>query len=102
MTSTFIIPRLRNNIGTETELHHSAIDHVECTIGSRFRAPKLRFIVTYGKVMGIRPIPLSHRQHGGDEQLENAIQVFEEAGITVVPADDTDDEVTQTNNESNL
>ncbi|MFC6964486.1 hypothetical protein [Halocatena marina] len=39
----------------------------------------------------MRPVPLAYRQLG-EQQLAEAKQTFEDAGITVVPADDTDDD----------
>lgn len=86
-----ILPKLRNNIGTAAEIRRTAIDWVEYTTGSRLFAPKLRIIVTDGEVTGVRPVPLSFRQLG-EQQLEEAIQAFEKAGISIVPADDTTDE----------
>lgn len=50
--------------------------------------PKLRIIVTDGEKTGAHPIPLSHRQVGGDQELEDAIKTFEDAGIIIVPTDE--------------
>lgn len=81
-----ILPRLRNTIATETDLPRSVVDRVEYTTGSRLRAPKLRIIATYGTVTGVRPVSLSPLQLGGDQQLEAAIEAFEDASINIVPA----------------
>ncbi|WP_264556674.1 hypothetical protein [Halocatena marina] len=81
-----ILPRLMNTIATESELPRSVVDRVEYTTGSRLRAPKLRIIATYGTETGVRPVHLSPLQLGGGQQLEAAIEAFEDAGITIVPA----------------
>lgn len=86
---SILYPRMRDNIGTASEISRTIVDHVEYTTGSRVFVPQLHIIVDDGVVTGVRSVPLSHRQLGGDKQLENAIRAFEEAGIDIVPADDT-------------
>ncbi|WP_330631240.1 hypothetical protein [Halocatena halophila] len=86
-----IVQKLRNDIASASEIQRSTVSHVEYTGGSRL-FPMLRIIVEDGKKTGARPVPLSHQRLGGDKQLENAITAFEEAGISVVPADETPDE----------
>lgn len=83
-----IYPKLRNNIKHASEISRTTIHRVEYTTGSRLFAPKIRIIVDDGVVTGVRPIPLSHQRLGGDQQLEQAIQAFEDAGIDIVPADE--------------
>lgn len=83
---------LINSIKTASEIRRTAIDRVEYTTGSRVRLPKLRIIVDDGEKSGTRPVPLSHRRLGGDQQLEDAIHAFEDAGITIVPANEATDE----------
>lgn len=87
-----LYPKFRNNIRTASEIRLTTVDHVEYTIGSRLHLPKLRIIVDDGEKTGIRPITLSPRQLGGDQQLEQAIKSFEDVGITIVPADEATDE----------
>lgn len=82
-----ILPKLMNNIQTASELDRTAVERVEYTTGSRVISPRLRIIVDDGERSGVRPVPLSYYQLG-DQQLEAAIQAFEEAGIEIVPADD--------------
>ncbi|UPM44525.1 hypothetical protein [Halocatena salina] len=86
-----ILPKLLNNIATASELDRTAIERVEYTTGSRVIPPRLRIIVDDGERSGVRPVPLSYYQLG-DQQLEAAIQAFEDAGIEIVPADETPDE----------
>lgn len=83
---------LINSIKTASEIRRTAIGRVEYTTGSRVRLPKLRIIVDDGEKSGTRPVPLSHRRLGGDQQLEDAIHAFEDAGITIVPANEATDE----------
>ncbi|MFC6964074.1 hypothetical protein [Halocatena marina] len=85
-------PKVRNNIASATEIRRTAIDHVEYAPSSWVQSPKLRIIVTEGEKTGERPVILSHPRLGGDQQLERLIQAFGDSGITVVPADDTDDD----------
>ncbi len=82
-----ILPRLMSNIAAASEIPRETVNRVEYTTGSRLSAPKLRIIVTDGENTGTRPVPLSHRQIGGDQELEDAIKAFEDAGITIVPTD---------------
>lgn len=79
--------RLSNSIRTASEIRRSAIDHIEYTTGSQLRFPTLRIIITNGEVTEVRPVTLLHQRLGGDQQLEDAIQAFEESGITIDPAD---------------
>ncbi|UPM44880.1 hypothetical protein [Halocatena salina] len=90
ITLATIYPRIRNNIRTASEISRSTVDHVEYTTGSRFRLPVLRIIVSDNNTTGVRPITLYPYQYGGKEQLEAGIQTFEDAGIEIVPADETD------------
>lgn len=90
-TLVTILPKLMNNIATASELDRTAVERVEYTTGSRVISPRLRIIVDDGERSGVRPVPLSYYQLG-DQQLEAAIQAFEDAGIDIVPADDTPDE----------
>ncbi|MFC6964495.1 hypothetical protein [Halocatena marina] len=76
-----------SNIAAASEIPRETVNRVEYTTGSRLSAPKLRIIVTDGENTGTRPVPLSHRQIGGDQELEDAIKAFEDAGITIVPTD---------------
>lgn len=85
----YIVPRVRNNIGSASEISRTTVDRVEYTTGSRLLPSKLLIIVTEGEKTGTRPVPLSYRRLG-DQQLEDAIEAFEEAGITIVPADEND------------
>lgn len=78
-----------HNIATAAEIRRTTVDRVEYTTGSQLFARKLRIIVTDDETPGVRPIPLAYKQLG-EKQLEEAIQAFEEAGISIVPADDTD------------
>lgn len=91
-TLGFILPKFMNDVESASEIRRTAIDRVEYTTGSRVRPPKLRIIVDDGEKSGTRPVPLSHRRLGGDQQLEDAIHAFEDAGITIVPADETDED----------
>lgn len=91
-TFSFIFHRLRDNIKTASEIRRTTVDRVEYTTGSQVFPPKLRIIVSDGVVTDGRPVRLSHRRLGGDQQLEDAIQAFEDAGITIVPADGAADE----------
>lgn len=84
-----LLPRIRNNIGTATEIRRTDVERVEYTTGSRLLARRLRIIVA-AETTGVRPVPLAYRQLG-EQQLSNAIQTFEDTGITVVPADNTTD-----------
>jgi hypothetical protein len=84
-----IAPKISNNIKFASSINRTTIDHIEYTVGSRLRLPKLYIIVTDGEVTGTRSVPLSLRKLGGDQQLEHAIQSFEEAGISVTSTDDT-------------
>ncbi|MFC6964483.1 hypothetical protein [Halocatena marina] len=84
-----LLPRIRNNIGTATEIPRTNVKRVEYT-RSRLFGLKLRLIVDDGETTGVRPVPLAARQLG-KQQLAEAKQTFEDAGITVVPAEDTDD-----------
>lgn len=91
LTLGVIYPRLRNNIKYASEISRTTIHRVEYTTGSRLSAPKIRIIVDDGVVTGVRPIPLSHFQLG-EQQLEEAIQAFDDNGIDIVPADGAADE----------
>ncbi len=87
-----LYPKIRNNIENASEICRVDIRHIKYTTGSRLSAPKLRIIVDDGVATGVRTVPLSHRRLGGDQQLEAAIQAFEDAGIEIVPTDETPDE----------
>lgn len=88
LSLSVVYPRLRNSIKYASEISRTTIHRVEYTTGSRLFAPKIRIIVDDGVVTGVRPIPLSHRRLGGDQQLEDAIQAFGDNGIDIVPAPD--------------
>ncbi len=75
------------NISPEIQLEK--VDRVEYTTGSQLSPPKVTIMVTGPKKMRSRPVHLSHQKLGGDKQLENAINVFEDGDITIVPAGET-------------
>lgn len=83
--------RIKNNVSVATEIRRTDVERVEYTTDRRLSPQRLRIIVADGETTGVRPVPLSYQQLGGDQQLEAAIEAFEDAGITVVPAEDTDD-----------
>ncbi|MFC6965198.1 hypothetical protein ACFQJ8_27725 [Halocatena marina] len=80
-----LLPRIWNNIGLATELRRTDVKQVEYTAGGRLLPRRLRIIVDDGKTTGVRLVSLSYRQLG-EQQLADAKQAFEDAGITIVPA----------------
>ncbi len=87
----FVAREFWDSIATASTISYNDINWVEYTTESWFR-PKLRIIVTDGDSTGVRKVRLSLRRHGGDQQLERAIQAFEDAGITVTSIEDPGDE----------
>lgn len=87
----FVAREFWDSIATASTISCADINWVEYTTESWLR-PKLRIIVTDGDSTGVRTVRLSLRRHGGDQQLERAIQAFEDAGITVTSIEDRSDE----------
>lgn len=69
-----LLPRIWDDIRVATEIRRTDVERVEYTSST-----------------GIRPVPLAYRQLG-EQQLEDAIPAFEDAGITVIPTEDTTDD----------
>ncbi len=92
ITFEYIYKHVSNSIKNTSEISRSSINHIEYTTGSKLLAPKLYIVVEKEKKTKKRPVFLSLQSLGGDQELKNAIEAFEEAGITVVPADETPDE----------
>lgn len=84
----FVAREFWDSIATASTISCTDIGHIEYTTESWLR-PKLKIIVTDGDSTGIRKVRLSLRRHGGDQQLERAIQAFEETGISVISANET-------------
>lgn len=80
----FMAREFLDSIATASTIPCADIDHIEYTTESWFR-PKLRIIVTDGDSSGVRKVRLSLRRHGGDQQLQNALQAFRDANVSVVP-----------------
>lgn len=85
-----LLPKMWDDIRVATEIRRTNVERVEYT-SSRLFGLKLRIIVVDGETTGVRPVPLAYRQLG-EQQLENAIQAFEDADISVIPTEDTTDD----------
>ncbi|WP_330631244.1 hypothetical protein [Halocatena halophila] len=92
ITFEYIYKYIGNSIKNASEIPRNSINHIEYTTGSKLLAPKLYIVVEKEKKTKKRPVFLSLQSLGGDQELKNAIEAFEEAGIAIVPADETPDE----------